>query len=159
MPLNSASAPRSNTTMPTEAHSAVQINGMASSSGMTILPHTQNVVTPLLKVISLSVSFRINKKDSIETVKSISFEIGQNSTVALVGESGSGNRSLRSPSWAYSTVPHQASMRVVNCCLKEKFTVNDPIGKTKTLRKRNFDDFSGADELVKSGLHGWISDY
>ncbi len=45
---------------------------------------------PLLKVENLSVSFRINKKDSIETVKGISFEIPANSTVALVGESGSG---------------------------------------------------------------------
>ncbi|MFZ6750342.1 ABC transporter ATP-binding protein [Undibacterium sp. Ren11W] len=44
----------------------------------------------LLKVENLRVSFRINKKDSIETVKGISFEIPYNSTVALVGESGSG---------------------------------------------------------------------
>ncbi|MCU6435859.1 ABC transporter ATP-binding protein [Undibacterium sp. Jales W-56] len=44
----------------------------------------------LLKVENLRVSFRINKKDSVETVKGISFEIPRNSTVALVGESGSG---------------------------------------------------------------------
>ncbi|AZP11164.1 ABC transporter ATP-binding protein [Undibacterium parvum] len=44
----------------------------------------------LLKVENLRVSFRINKKDSVETVKGISFEIPYNSTVALVGESGSG---------------------------------------------------------------------
>ncbi|MFZ6647598.1 ABC transporter ATP-binding protein [Undibacterium sp. TJN25] len=44
----------------------------------------------LLKVENLSVSFRINKKESVETVKGISFEIPRDSTVALVGESGSG---------------------------------------------------------------------
>ncbi|MFZ6845503.1 ABC transporter ATP-binding protein [Undibacterium sp. RuTC16W] len=44
----------------------------------------------LLKVENLRVSFRINKKESVETVKGISFEIPRNSTVALVGESGSG---------------------------------------------------------------------
>jgi peptide/nickel transport system ATP-binding protein len=44
----------------------------------------------LLKVENLRVSFRINKKESVETVKGISFEIPRDSTVALVGESGSG---------------------------------------------------------------------
>ncbi|MCH8622082.1 ABC transporter ATP-binding protein [Undibacterium sp. TS12] len=44
----------------------------------------------LLKVENLRVSFRVNKKDSVETVKGISFEIPHNATVALVGESGSG---------------------------------------------------------------------
>ncbi len=44
----------------------------------------------LLKVENLRVSFRINKKESVETVKGISFDIPRNSTVALVGESGSG---------------------------------------------------------------------
>ncbi|MBC3871392.1 ABC transporter ATP-binding protein [Undibacterium oligocarboniphilum] len=46
--------------------------------------------TPLLEVSDLRISFRINKKDSIETVKGISFSIPRNCTVALVGESGSG---------------------------------------------------------------------
>ena len=44
----------------------------------------------LLKVENLRVSFRVNKKESVETVKGISFEIPRDSTVALVGESGSG---------------------------------------------------------------------
>lgn len=44
----------------------------------------------LLTVENLRVSFRVNKKDSVETVKGISFEIPRNATVALVGESGSG---------------------------------------------------------------------
>jgi peptide/nickel transport system ATP-binding protein len=46
--------------------------------------------SPLLSVENLSVSFRVNKKESVETVKGISFEIPRNTTVALVGESGSG---------------------------------------------------------------------
>ncbi|MDE2428849.1 MAG: ABC transporter ATP-binding protein [Burkholderiales bacterium] len=45
---------------------------------------------PLLKVDNLRVSFRINKKESVETVKGVSFDIPRNATVALVGESGSG---------------------------------------------------------------------
>ncbi|MBI3284703.1 MAG: ATP-binding cassette domain-containing protein, partial [Burkholderiales bacterium] len=45
---------------------------------------------PLLKVENLRVSFRVSKKESVETVKGISFEIPHNATVALVGESGSG---------------------------------------------------------------------
>jgi ABC-type glutathione transport system ATPase component len=49
-----------------------------------------NQTTPLLKVDNLRVSFRINKKESVETVRGISFEIPRNATVALVGESGSG---------------------------------------------------------------------
>jgi peptide/nickel transport system ATP-binding protein len=44
----------------------------------------------LLKVENLRVSFRVNKKESVETVKGISFDIPRDSTVALVGESGSG---------------------------------------------------------------------
>lgn len=51
---------------------------------------TDQAITPLLSVDNLRVSFRVNKKDYIETVKGISFAIAANTTVALVGESGSG---------------------------------------------------------------------
>ncbi|CAN5818158.1 ABC transporter ATP-binding protein [soil metagenome] len=56
----------------------------------TSTSETPAPASPLLRVENLRVSFRINKKDSIETVKGISFEIPRNATVALVGESGSG---------------------------------------------------------------------
>jgi peptide/nickel transport system ATP-binding protein len=45
---------------------------------------------PLLEVRDLRVSFRIDKKNSFEAVKGISFSLPKNATVALVGESGSG---------------------------------------------------------------------
>ncbi len=45
---------------------------------------------PLLSVRNLSVTFRIDRKNNYEAVRDISFEIPENSTVALVGESGSG---------------------------------------------------------------------
>jgi peptide/nickel transport system ATP-binding protein len=45
---------------------------------------------PLLQVRDLRVSFRTDKKHSVEAVKGISFDVPHNSTVALVGESGSG---------------------------------------------------------------------
>lgn len=45
---------------------------------------------PLLTVEKLSVSFKGENKQYIETVKGISFTIPKNKTVALVGESGSG---------------------------------------------------------------------
>ena len=51
---------------------------------------SQSTSPALLKVENLRVSFRINKKESVETVKGISFDIPHNATVALVGESGSG---------------------------------------------------------------------
>ncbi len=51
---------------------------------------TDTSAAPLLQVENLRVSFRVNKKDSVETVKGISFQIPHNATVALVGESGSG---------------------------------------------------------------------
>ena len=44
----------------------------------------------LLSVENLSVSFKGENKQFIETVKGISFQIPANTTVALVGESGSG---------------------------------------------------------------------
>ncbi len=44
----------------------------------------------LLQVRDLRVTFRLDKKTSFEAVKSISFSIPRNATVALVGESGSG---------------------------------------------------------------------
>ena len=44
----------------------------------------------LLRVENLSVSFKTENKQYIETVKGISFDIPANTTVALVGESGSG---------------------------------------------------------------------
>jgi peptide/nickel transport system ATP-binding protein len=45
---------------------------------------------PLLEVRDLRVSFRIDKKNSFDAVKGISFSLPKNATVALVGESGSG---------------------------------------------------------------------
>ncbi|MDR0235223.1 ABC transporter ATP-binding protein [Acinetobacter sp.] len=51
----------------------------------------QHVTPPvLLSVEDLSVSFKGENKQFIETVKGISFQIPANTTVALVGESGSG---------------------------------------------------------------------
>ncbi|CAN7540443.1 ABC transporter ATP-binding protein [Massilia sp. LjRoot122] len=47
---------------------------------------TQN----LLEVRDLRISFRVDKKSSVEAVKGVSFDVPRNSTVALVGESGSG---------------------------------------------------------------------
>ncbi|MES2759830.1 MAG: ABC transporter ATP-binding protein [Pseudomonadota bacterium] len=44
----------------------------------------------LLQVRDLRVSFRLDKKNSFEAVKGISFDVPRNATVALVGESGSG---------------------------------------------------------------------
>ncbi|NNG24285.1 ABC transporter ATP-binding protein [Telluria aromaticivorans] len=44
----------------------------------------------LLQVRELRISFRTDKKNSVEAVKGISFDVPRNSTVALVGESGSG---------------------------------------------------------------------
>src|SRR6476469_540593 len=45
---------------------------------------------PLLEVRNLRVSFRIDKKNTFDAVKGISFTLPKNATVALVGESGSG---------------------------------------------------------------------
>ncbi|HEX2531818.1 MAG TPA: ABC transporter ATP-binding protein [Burkholderiaceae bacterium] len=45
---------------------------------------------PLLRIRDLRVSFRVDKKHSVEAVKGVSFDIPRNATVALVGESGSG---------------------------------------------------------------------
>ncbi|MCZ3313939.1 ABC transporter ATP-binding protein [Acinetobacter baumannii] len=50
----------------------------------------QEKKTPLLHIENLSVSFKGEDKQYIETVKGISFDIPTNTTVALVGESGSG---------------------------------------------------------------------
>jgi peptide/nickel transport system ATP-binding protein len=44
----------------------------------------------LLQVRKLRVSFRVDKKTSVEALKGISFDLPRNATVALVGESGSG---------------------------------------------------------------------
>lgn len=50
----------------------------------------ENKNVPLLNVKNLRVSFKGEDKQYIETVKGISFDIPENTTVALVGESGSG---------------------------------------------------------------------
>jgi peptide/nickel transport system ATP-binding protein len=47
-------------------------------------------MTPLVSVRNLAVSFRIDRHVTFDAVKGISFDIPNNSTVALVGESGSG---------------------------------------------------------------------
>jgi len=45
---------------------------------------------PLLQVRDLRISFRLDRKSTVEAVKGVSFDVPSNSTVALVGESGSG---------------------------------------------------------------------
>ena len=45
---------------------------------------------PLVSVRDLRIAFRLGKSDSVEAVKSVSFDIAENATLALVGESGSG---------------------------------------------------------------------
>jgi len=45
---------------------------------------------PLLQVRDLRIAFRVDKKNSVEALKGISFDVPDDSTVALVGESGSG---------------------------------------------------------------------
>jgi peptide/nickel transport system ATP-binding protein len=49
-----------------------------------------NQQSNLLEVRNLRIAFRTDKKNSVEAVKGISFDIPRNATVALVGESGSG---------------------------------------------------------------------
>lgn len=44
----------------------------------------------LLSVRDLRISFRVDKKNTVEAIKGISFDVPHNATVALVGESGSG---------------------------------------------------------------------
>jgi peptide/nickel transport system ATP-binding protein len=44
----------------------------------------------LLSVRDLRISFRTDRRNTVEAVKGISFDVPKNSTVALVGESGSG---------------------------------------------------------------------
>ncbi|MQQ99919.1 ABC transporter ATP-binding protein [Glaciimonas soli] len=50
-------------------------------------PHQHDA---LLSIRNLTVSFRTDKKHTVDAVKGISFDIPRNSTIALVGESGSG---------------------------------------------------------------------
>ena len=50
----------------------------------------ENMSEPLVSVRNLRVNFRIDRHTTFEAVRNISFDIPVNSTVALVGESGSG---------------------------------------------------------------------
>ena len=47
-------------------------------------------MTHLISVQDLQVAFRMSKTDTVPAVRGVSFDIPENSTVALVGESGSG---------------------------------------------------------------------
>ena len=54
------------------------------------MTRTQVIAEPLLSVRNLRVRFRVDANTVLNAVKGISFDVPQNSTVALVGESGSG---------------------------------------------------------------------
>ena len=49
---------------------------------------------PLVRVRDLEVSFRIDRHVVFDAVKRVSFDIPQDTTVALVGESGSGKSEI-----------------------------------------------------------------
>src|SRR5262249_9154913 len=51
---------------------------------------TQDGDSMLLQVRNLCVRFKLDRKREVEAVKSVSFDVPRNATVALVGESGSG---------------------------------------------------------------------
>ena len=46
--------------------------------------------TPLMQVRGLRIAFRVDRKNTVEAIKGISFDVPHDATVALVGESGSG---------------------------------------------------------------------
>ena len=54
------------------------------------LNHPSEIMTNLISVQDLQVSFRMSKTNTVPAVKGVSFDVPENSTVALVGESGSG---------------------------------------------------------------------
>jgi len=61
---------------------------------MSAVPASARSGAPLLSIADLRVSFRMGREDGVmrrvEAVKGVSFELPENTTVALVGESGSG---------------------------------------------------------------------
>ena len=61
---------------------------------MSAVPASARTGAPLLSIADLRVSFRMGREDGVmrrvEAVKGVSFELPENTTVALVGESGSG---------------------------------------------------------------------
>ena len=61
---------------------------------MSAVPSAAGKGAPLLSIADLRVSFRMGKEDGVvrrvEAVKGVSFDLPENTTVALVGESGSG---------------------------------------------------------------------
>src|SRR3954463_10383363 len=74
---------------PESASAQVQGGGSRGGCGMT-----PDRAAPLLSIADLRVSFRIGREDGVvrrvDAVRGVSFEVPENSTVALVGESGSG---------------------------------------------------------------------
>ena len=61
---------------------------------MSAVPASARTGAPLLSIADLRVSFRMGREDGVmrrvDAVKGVSFELPENTTVALVGESGSG---------------------------------------------------------------------
>jgi peptide/nickel transport system ATP-binding protein len=61
---------------------------------MSAVPSTTGTGAPLLSIADLRVSFRMGREDGVvrrvDAVKGVSFDLPENTTVALVGESGSG---------------------------------------------------------------------
>ena len=61
---------------------------------MSAVPANARTGAPLLSIADLRVSFRMGREDGVmrrvEAVKGVSFDLPENTTVALVGESGSG---------------------------------------------------------------------
>ena len=81
-------------------------------SEQNTIPHA------LLRVENLSVSFKGENKQFVETVKGISFEIPPNTTVVLVGESGSGKSVTSLATMGLLPVGHLKLLKKVKLFLK-----------------------------------------
>ena len=85
------------------------------------------------------------------------FHVKEGEILGIVGESGCGKSVTSLSIMGLSSIAPPEKLQMDKFYLKERFNENSEKEMRKVTRKRNCDDFPGANDILKSIIYNWKS--